>query len=158
MAAREVTVGEFVRGLGPQQQLEVQANLDSGRGMALYYDGRSSRLVRSFGTRDADIVGLPPRMYGGGELDVFVSPRSAPVNMRSPLLDAVGGPPQIARPKVAPSQTAYPEVLMSSARTSPHPRGNAEFITPQLPGREPEPVQQQPLTEEQTWWAERLGR
>ena len=139
MMAREVAVDEFVRGLGPQQQLEVQANLDSGRGMALYYDGRSSRLAVSFGTRDADIVGMPPKAYGGGELDVFVSPRPAPANMVSPLL-SYQPPPQVARPRVAPTSTAYPEVLMSSARTSPHPRGDSEYITPQVPGREPGPV------------------
>ncbi len=134
---REVNLQEFMANLTPQQQLEVQANLDSGKGMALYYDGRSSRLAVSFGTRDADIVGLPPKVYGSGELDVFVSPRSTPAPMRSPLMDAVGGPPQIRRPQVAPTSTAYPEVLMSSARTGPHPRGNAEYITAQrlVPGR-----------------------
>jgi hypothetical protein len=160
MTARQVEVGEFVRGLAPQQAMEVQANLDSGKGIALYRDGRSSRMVVSFGTRDADIVGMPPRVYGGSELDTFVSPRPAPVNMRSPLLDAVGGPPQIARPRVAPTTTAYPEVL-TSGRTSPHPRGNSEFIAPLVPGREPEPVQQQPtepLSPEQEWYAQRLGQ
>ena len=38
--------------------------------MALYRDGGGTAVVAvSFGTRDADIVGLPPRAYGAGELD-----------------------------------------------------------------------------------------
>jgi hypothetical protein len=31
--------------------------------MALYNDGRGNRLAVSFGSRDADIIGLPPRLY-----------------------------------------------------------------------------------------------
>jgi hypothetical protein len=155
---REVTANEFVARLSPQEQMEVQANLDQGMGMALYYDGRSSRHAVSFGPRDADIVGLPPKMYGGGELDLFVSPRPAPANMRSPLLDAVGGPPQIRRPPVAPSQTSWPEVSITM-RTSAHPRGDSEYISAQRWVPEPhEEVSEAPLSPEAAWWRDRLGQ
>jgi hypothetical protein len=158
MTARECSVEEFVRGLGPSQQMEVQANLDQGKGMALYRDAGGRAVVAvSYGPRGADIVGLPPKVYGGGELDLFVSPRPAPASMRSPLLD-YEPPPQVARPRVAPTSTAYPEVLISGGRTSSHPRGNAEFITPLLPGRPQEEVPQAPLNESAQWLADRLGR
>jgi hypothetical protein len=157
----EVSAGEFMTKLAPAQQMEVQANLDQGKGMALYRDGGGSAVVAvSFGTRDANIVGLPPKVYGGGELDVFVSPVSTPASMRSPLLDALGGPPQIARPPVSPSQTQNPEVLLAG-RSSSHPRGKNGYIDAQrlVPGREQEqPPPQQELSETEAWYAQHLGR
>jgi hypothetical protein len=136
--------------------------LKKNQGLALYRAHDGNRVVVSFGTRDADLPGLCPSMLGdGSELEVFVSPRPTPASMRSPLMDWDGGPPQIKAPPRSPSVTSYPEVLMSG-RTSSHPRGNAEYITPLLPSsREPaQPVEIQPpsepLSEGAKWWVDQL--
>jgi hypothetical protein len=154
--AQEVSAEEFAAKLGDRGA--VDAALASGKGMALYSNGRGNRLAVSYGTRDADVVGLPPKLYGGGELEMFVSPQRSPASMRSPLLD-YQPPPQISRPRVAPTRTEYPSVMISG-RTSSHPRGNSEFITPLLPGREQsqpqEPQQQEPLSDDQRWWRTHL--
>ena len=165
MLGVEVSSGEFCRRLNDTQRSEVRQHLESGRGVAAYEDerGRVALLV-SWGDRSADLPGLPPSHYGRGALHSYVP---APVKsrpMRSPLLDAVGGPPQIkAPPRVAPSSTEYPEVFINS-RTSSHPRGNANgYIEarPQLPGpgREqappPQPPQE-PSTPDSQWWQDAL--
>jgi hypothetical protein len=76
-------------------------------------------------------------------------------------MDAVGGPPQIARIKTAPPHTEYPSVEFET-RTSRHPRGENKngYIDAQrlVPGREQEEVQETPLTEDQKWYAQRLGQ
>jgi hypothetical protein len=154
--ASEVTAEQFAARLGDRGA--VDANLKAGKGMALYSDGRGTRLAVSYGTRDADLPGLPPRLYGGGELEVFVRPQKSPASMRSPLMDWEGGPPQIKAPPRSSSVTSYPEILISG-RTSAHPRGNAEFITPLLPAREPEPTQvspPEPANEDVAWWRTHL--
>jgi hypothetical protein len=113
----------------------------------------------SYGNRQAVITSThPPSSYGGAELGDFVSPSPASKGMRSPLLDAVAGPPQIRRPRVAPSHTEFPSVALET-RTSPHPRGSSPggYVEPQRlsPGREPvaEPVR---LSEEASWWRDKL--
>jgi hypothetical protein len=95
----------------------------------------------------------------GSELEVFVSPQKSPDSMRSPLLDWEGGPPQIKAPPKGQSQTQYPEILISG-RTSAHPRGNSEFITPLFHGRESEPtpvLPPEPVSEDAAWWSQRLA-
>jgi hypothetical protein len=102
---REVSASEFLAKLPLSQHTQIEAALASGQGAALYVDWRGAGVVGiTFGTREATLPGNPPKLYGGGELDVFVPPKQTPTRMRSPLLDAVGGPPQIARPRVAPSE------------------------------------------------------
>jgi hypothetical protein len=159
--AQEVSLEEFGRKLTAEQRRQVEAALSRGQGLAMYSDGRGGRMAFTYGSRDADIVGLPPRMYGGGELEQFVSPAPKPQSLRSPLL-AYHPPPQVHRPRVAPTQTQYPEVLISG-RSSSHPRGNSEYITPLLPSSaRQEPVQsqppQEPLSEGAAWWRDQLSR
>ena len=158
--AQEVGIDELLSKLGPQHRLEVEAVLAKGQGMALYRDGGGAATVAvSFGTRDADIVGLPPKLYGGGELGEFVSPQRRPASMRSPLLDAVGGPPQITAPRRSPSQTAHPEVLLGG-RTSSHPRGDSEYIRPGRTAAPVAPVEspapEERLSEGQAWLRDHL--
>jgi hypothetical protein len=157
MTAREVEVNEFVRGLGTEDRRSVLEALGRGLGVA-----RFGHLVLTYGGRDAVITSkFPPAQYGSAEIGDFVAPPPVPASMRSPLLDAVGGPPQIRRPRVSPSFTEYPDVQIQT-RTSPHPRGNSGgFIEPQrlLPGREQqEVVPETPLSESASWMAEHLGR
>lgn len=152
---REVSFNEFVARLGPEDRRAVQDALNSGMGMANYHG-----LVLSYGRRGAAIeTTFPPAAYGSAELGDFVSPIPNPATKRSPLLDGVaGGVPQIARPRVAPSHTEYPDVQIET-RTSRHPRGDSGgFIDAQrfTPGREQEEVPQAPLSEEAAWWRDRL--
>jgi len=154
--ASEVGMSEFARRLTPQQTLELESALVRGQGLAMYSDSRGARTVFTFGTRDSDIVGLPPRLYGGGELEQFVNPLPQATTMKSPLLTNREEIPQIHQPRVAPFRTEYPEVLLSG-RTSSHPRGNSEFITPLLPSPRPEAVQpSEPVSEEVAWWRDHL--
>jgi hypothetical protein len=160
MTASEVTVDQFTARLGPDQQRDVQAHLTAGRGVACYVDRSGApRLIRSFGPRGADIIGLPPRTFGQAdwELGAYVPPPSRTgSSMRSPLLDGVGGPPQIKAPPRAPSETLYPEVLVGG-RSSSHPRGHAEFLNLTRGRTEPEPVEpSQPITAEAAWWRDNL--
>lgn len=156
MAAREVSVGEFTARLSPEDRAQVGDALRAGFGVARYGSWNLS-----FGRRGAAIeTTFPPAMYGSSELSDFVSPTPSSAAMRSPLMDAVGGPPQIARPHVSPSHTEHPSVEFET-RTSGRPRGGHSdgFIEAQrfLPGREQVPARpEEPLTEEQGWWAERL--
>jgi hypothetical protein len=158
MPASEVDAEEFCRRLSPEQVGDVRQHLASGRGLALYSDERSRpALIVTFGTRDSDVAGLPPAMYGGHSLSSYVPARPQARAMRSPLMDVVIGPPQIHRPRVAPGHTEYPSVELSM-RTSGRPRG--DYITPLVPSRQPEPVPVPPaepaLTEDQRWWQDRL--
>jgi hypothetical protein len=153
--ARQCDVAEFCRWLGAEQRQEVERALAAGMGLANY-----GGTIFTYGHRDATISGLPPRVYGDHELDEFVSPTPSPATMRSPLMDAVGGPPQIRRPPVSQAHTEYPSVQIEM-RTSPHPRDKSGFIDVQhdhlLPGRDreqPEPLRE--LTESEQWWAKRL--
>jgi hypothetical protein len=116
-------------------------------------------LIVTFGNRSADLPGLPPSHYGRGELLTYVPAAVEAKATRSPLMD-YEPPRQIARPKTAPSHTAYPSVQIEM-RTSQHPGGNAEYITP---GREPEakpepksPEPQRELTESEAWWQRRMA-
>jgi hypothetical protein len=164
MTATEVSVDEFCRRLPREQAEEVRQHLASGRGCALFggNDWRGQKSVETYGTRDADHKGYPPGNNGMGDpLIVFVSPPRESRLMVSPLkaaLDDQNRVPQIHRPRTAPSQTWYPEVLISG-RTSSHPRGAGEFVdmhqrfSPSQ-RQEPEP----PLSEEANWWRDRLGR
>jgi hypothetical protein len=156
MSARQVDVAEFVARLSAQDRHDVEQALTAGMGVARY-----GGMNFSYGRKGAVIeTKFPPAMYGSSELGDFVSPPPTPASMRSPLLDAVGGPPQIGRPRVSPSHTEYPDVQFET-RTSSHPRGNSEYISPVrlVPGREPpQPEAQVPLSEEQAWLARRLGQ
>jgi hypothetical protein len=90
----------------------------------------------------------------GSELVCFVSPQRSAASMRSPLLDWEQ-PRQITAPPKGQSQTQYPEIMISG-RTSSHPRGNAEYITP---GRGPKPSQpesSEPPNEDVAWWGAHL--
>jgi hypothetical protein len=155
---REVSAGEFLARLAAQEHSRIEAALASGQGAALYVNGRGAAVVGiTFGTREATLPGNPPKLYGDGELDVFVAPKQPTARMRSPLLD-YEPPRQIAAPPRGQPQTLYPEVLLGG-RTSSHPRGNAEFQSTArlLPGREPEPAEpQRPRTESEQWWLDHL--
>jgi hypothetical protein len=155
MAAREVNFDEFVRRLGPEDRRAVQDALNSGMGVARY-----GGMNFSYGRRGAVIeTTFCPAAFGSAELGDFVSPVPTPATKRSPLMDAVGGPPQISRPRVAPSMTERPDVQFET-RTSPHPRGDrGGFIDVQrfTPGREPqEDVPEVPLSEGQRWLRDHL--
>ena len=98
------------------------------------------------------IGGGSTKRYGGAELATLFSPTPTPTTMRSPLMDAVGGPPQIARIKTAPPHTEYPSVEFET-RTSRHPRGDRDgFIDVQRPGRQQEELPQTQLSEEVASW------
>jgi hypothetical protein len=120
-------------------------------------------LVVSFGSRDADLpYQHAPSHYGSGALHSYVPvpPKASP--MRSPLMEWEGGPPQIKTPPRSQTHTSYPEVLISG-RSSSHPRGEDKRgwieVERLRPGREEEAqVPQAPLTEDQAWWAQRMGR
>jgi hypothetical protein len=155
MSAREVELQDFCNRLrlNDETRRRVHKALSQGMGVANY-----GNTIITFGSRDADIFGLPPREYGGSELADFVAPAPVPASKRSPLLDAVGGPPQVSRPRVAPSQTEYPEVLFA-ARSSPQPRGKKGYIDQRrfASRREPEEVTEEvPVSEEAAWWRDRL--
>jgi hypothetical protein len=157
---REVPIEKFLARLAAQEHSRIEAALASGQGAALYVNGRGAAVVGiTFGTREATVPGNPPKLYGDGELDVFVAPKQPTASMRSPLMDWQQ-PQQIAAPPRGQPQTLYPEVLFGG-RTSSHPRGAAEFQSTArlLPGRgpEPEPVEpQRHLTKEQQWWLDHL--
>jgi hypothetical protein len=96
-------------------------------------------------------------MYGSSEIGDFVAPPPVPTSKRSPLLDAVGGPPQITRPAVAVSSTERPAVEFET-RVSNHPRRGG-FIDAErfaVPGREQEEVPEVPVSEEVAWWRAHL--
>jgi hypothetical protein len=161
MPGQEVSTGELKRLLNDTGRTEVDHHLAEGRGVATYADDRGRPiLIMTYGTREADIPNrFPPSHFGGGTLSNYVPVPEKANPMRSPLMDWEGGPPQIRRPRVTPTQTSYPEVLISG-RSSSHPRGNSEFITPLLPGREPEEVlpPPEPLSEEASWWSKQLRK
>jgi hypothetical protein len=141
--------------MSQQDRHEVERALKAGMGMA-----RFAEKTVSYGTRNAYFPGLSPAMLDGSELSDFVSPAPVQASKRSPLMDAVGGPPQIARPRVDPTVTERPDVQFEM-RTSSHPRGDSEYLNAQrfAPGRAAEAAQpQEPLTEEQQWFAQRLGQ
>jgi hypothetical protein len=155
MTAREVSFNEFVARLDPEDRRAVQDALSSGMGVA-----RFGGMNLSYGRRGAAIeTTFPPAAYGSSELGDFVSPIPTPATKRSPLMDSVGGPPQIARIKTAPPHTEYPDVQIET-RTGRHPRGNSSgYIEAQrfTPSREQqEEVPQTPLSEDQKWWRDRL--
>jgi hypothetical protein len=142
------------RRLNDAQRAEVDKHLSEGRGVALYGDekGRPALIV-TFGNRSCDLPGLPPSHYGRGELHSFVPAPKEAKPMVSPLLGCEEVP-QIARPRVAPSQTQYPSVQIEM-RTGRHPRGHNGYIDV-LPGRGPEPepaAPSEPLSPEEQWWA-----
>lgn len=119
MAARECSFDEFIARMDAEDRRAVREALANGMGVARYGGWNVS-----YGRRDAVITTqFPPAMYGSSELGDFVAPPPIPSSKRSPLLDAVGGPPQIARPRVSPSITEHPAVELET-RTSRHPRGN----------------------------------
>jgi hypothetical protein len=156
----QVSSGEFKRLLSETQRAEVDGHLAQGLGVACYEDnrGRPILVVPTGGGRGFDIPGYPPAAYGGGTLSMFIPPTPKPRPMRSPLLD-YEAPQQIARPRVMPSHTEHPSVQIEM-RTSRHPRGDSEFITPLLPGREelqaPQPPSE-PLSPAESWWRDALS-
>ena len=125
--AAEVTMEEFARRLSPQQTLELESARVQGHGLAMYSDGHGKRVAVTYGKRDSQITYQhAPKVLpnGGGELEQFVPAQQTPAQMQSPLKAALEDQtriPQIHRPRVAPTQTQYPEVLLSG-RTSSHPR------------------------------------
>jgi hypothetical protein len=161
---RETSTGEFKARLSQEQRSEIDAHLKEGRSVAAYADerGRRPALVITFGTRDSDLpYQHPPATYGRGELLTFVYAQPKQRGMQSPAT-SWEQVPQIARPRVAPTQTQYPEVLISG-RTGPHPRGQGGgWIEAQglVPGREQAQPQApaEPLSPEQQWWSKQLGR
>jgi hypothetical protein len=157
MPGVEVTVADFKKRLTESQRLEVDAHLAAGRSVACYEDERGfPALIITHGTRDSDVPGLPPSNFGRGALHSYVFAPQAAQPKRSPLMD-YEAPRQIARPRVSPSMTSHPDVQIEM-RTSSHPRGNSEYITPLLPGREPEPVllPPEPLTPDQRWYQDHV--
>jgi hypothetical protein len=160
MQGREVASGELKRRLNEVQRVEVDRHLSEGLGVALYEDsrGRPILVVPTGGGRGHDIPGFPPAMYGGGTLAMFVPPQPK----ARPLGSQYSPPPQIARPRVSPTSTEYPDVRITM-REGPHPRGHsAGFINPErlLPssGREPEQVvpPAAPLPPDVEWWTKVL--
>jgi hypothetical protein len=167
MPGVQVSVAGIKRHLSDDQRRDVDAHLAAGQGVALYADerGRATVLV-TFGTRDSDFPGLPPGLWGGGELHSFVPAPKQAQPMKSPLKAAMedqGRIPQIAAPPRSSTVTSYPEVLISG-RTSNHPRGDrggyidVERLLPDA-GREPEAPTPPPapLTEDAAWWARQLS-
>jgi hypothetical protein len=157
--ATEVSPEEFAHKLG--DKAAVQEALKRSQGMAMFNDGRGNRLAITWGTRDADLPGPPPRMYGGGELEMFVSPQKSSASMVSPLKAAIDDQqrvPQIKAPPRSSTVTSYPDVLISG-RSSAHPRGNSEYITPGRPAPPeppPPPAPQEPASDDIAWWAKQL--
>jgi hypothetical protein len=160
MPGTEVSSGELKRRLNDSQRAEVDHHLASGRGVALFEDDRGRpAMIVTFGGRGCDIeTRFPPSHYGTGPLHSFTYAPVQSKPMRSPLMDWEQ-PRQIARPRVSPSTTFYPSIEIEM-RTSRHPRGNSEFITPLLPGRESEPQTPappaKPLSPSEQWWADHL--
>jgi hypothetical protein len=157
----QVSSGEIKRKLTDSQRTEVDRHLAEGRGVATYEDAMGRQvLLMTWGDRSADVPGYPPAVYGGASLSAYVPAPKESAPKRSPLMDALGGPPQVARPRVAPSHTEYPDLAMREM-----PRGRTDgFIDPRrlLPGREPEPVEpppqpQQPESEYVTWLRQHVG-
>jgi hypothetical protein len=124
--------------------------------VATYEDARGRQvLLMTWGDRSADVPGYPPAVFGGATLSAYVPAPKEAKPMRSPLIEWQQ-PQQIARPRVSPSVTEYPDIAMREM-----PRGRTDgFIDPRrmLPGREPEQQQQpqQPETEEMAWWRDHL--
>jgi hypothetical protein len=139
--------------MGDADRRSVLEALDNGMGVARY-----GGLNLTYGKRGAVIEGqYPPAMYGSSEIGDFCAPPPVPTSKRSPLLDALGGPPQIRRPHVSPSQTERPAVEFET-RVSNHPRSGG-FIEAQrfaVPGREQDVVPEVPVSEEVAWWRDRL--
>jgi hypothetical protein len=155
VTAKEVSPGEFKRGLSQAQRAEVDHHLAEGRGVAVYEDDRGRPVVvMTYGTKDADLPGYPPKMYGGGTLSSYVPAAVAARVMQSPAT-SWEPVPQVRRPRVAPSQTEHPQVLMEM-RTSGHPGGNTKFITPVRYTPEGVVAPQEPEGEN-SWYAARLG-
>jgi hypothetical protein len=84
--------------------------LDNGWGCALYRDGQGFDYVVSYG-RGADIGNTyPPSHYGSAVLAYYVRAPEAVDEMVSPVVKGLRDrPPQIHRPRPAPSVTVYPE-------------------------------------------------
>ena len=157
MPAREVDVQTFCARMSDADRRSVLEALGNGMGVARY-----GGLNLTYGKRGAVIEGqYPPAMYGSSEIGDFVAPPPVPTSKRSPLLDAVGGPPQIRRIRTSAPHTEHPSVEFET-RTSRDPRASSRggFIEVQrlVPGREEEPPSpQEPLTEMQQWYAQHLG-
>jgi hypothetical protein len=153
MTAREVSAEQFTARMNDADRRSVLEALGDGMGVARY-----GGLNLTYGKRGAVIEGqYPPAMYGSSEIGDFVAPPPVPTSKRSPLLDAVGGPPQIRRPHVSPSVTEHPSVEFET-RVSNHPRSGG-FIDAQrfaVPGREQQEVPEVPVSEEVAWWRDRL--
>lgn len=116
MAAREVTFDQFVARLSENDRRQVREARAAGMGVA-----RFGGLNLSYGRRGAAIESkFPPAAYGSAELGDFVSPVPTPASRRSPLMDGIGGPPQIARPRVARSVTERPAWSLRLVRVHTH--------------------------------------
>jgi hypothetical protein len=169
MPGQEVSASDLKRRLSAEQRPQVDAALKAGMGTALYADerGRATVFV-TFGSRQADFPGLPPGLWGGGELHSYVPPQHEARPMVSPLKAALEDPervPQIKAPPRGPSMTSYPEVLISG-RNSSHPRGNSEYLNLRPSSREsaqpaevlpPQPQEPAHLTDDVAWWQEKLA-
>jgi hypothetical protein len=162
MPGREVTADELKLILPAEERPKVDDALKRGMGVAIFEEDRigGARMLVTYGKLGADIADLPPGRYGDGMLLAeHVSPQRKPAAMRSPLMDWEP-PRQIARPRVSPPVTAYPDVLISG-RTSSHPRGSNSFHD-LLPGRPtdtpaPQPIElEEPLSEGAQWWRDHL--
>jgi hypothetical protein len=151
MAARECSVDEFTARMPAEDRRSIERALAEGFGVA-----RFGITNVTYGRRGAVIEGLPPAAYGGSELSDFVAPPPVPASKRSPLLDALGGPPQITRPHVSPSQTERPAVEFET-RVSNHPRSGGFIDAQRFAPRREEPQQpQRELSENEAWWRDRL--
>jgi hypothetical protein len=158
MSGVEVSSEEFCKRLTETQKREVKNHLSNGLGVALFADASGApRLIRSYGPRGADIVGLPPKGYGQSdwELAAYCPPQKVAGAMKSPVMDWEP-PRQITAPPRGQSRTEVPEVLIAG-RTPSHPRGNSEYISPSAP-RQPvqPPAPQRELTASEEWWAKHL--
>jgi hypothetical protein len=152
---KEVTVEQFVTKLGDEDRRQVQEALKNGMGMARY-----GPVNVSYGTREAVIVTrFAPARFGDHELGDFVSPIPTPASMRSPLMDAIGGPPQIKAPPRGQTRTSYPSVEFET-RVSRNPRGKSDGYIEVQRLRASEQRQEEAatevVTEEVAWWARHL--
>jgi hypothetical protein len=153
----EVSSGEFKRRLSDVQRAEVDQHLAAGRGVACYANDRGAPVVvMTYGTRDSDVPGYPPASYGGGSLSSYVPAPQKTSARKSPLMD-YEPPRQIARPRVSPAFTEHPDVQIEM-RTSGRPSWGGEYISPRAPRQpvEAEPVQPPQVSEEVSWWQQRL--
>jgi hypothetical protein len=103
----EVSSGELKRRLSDAQRAEVDHHLSQGRSVACYEDqyGRPI-LVMTYGTRDADVPGYPPAVYGGGSLHSHV-PRSSTSKTDAVASHELGAGPPDSPPQVSPSVTEH---------------------------------------------------